>query len=210
MISRLRNLWPVRRLAAFAWGVWDAFLRDNKVIPPALAVLALFVFAWIVAGSFIGGPDDEPVSNRGEVAQTQDAEPPAPEIEAPDADSYAAYQSKDPFRQLFETAESDEATTQDDTDPDGSDPADDDTFDDPADDGTSDPLQDDDGDTSQGGPGGPVDDQYDDEQTMREDPTDAGDDDQTPDPATPAPEPDPDDLFDSGGDLPDPRGGARR
>lgn len=107
MLSRLRGLWPIRQFAVFAGGVWDTFLRDNKVIPPVLAVLALFVFSWIVVGSFIGEPDDEPVSNRGEVAQSEDGgQPPAPEIENPNVESYAAYQSKDPFRPLFETTES--------------------------------------------------------------------------------------------------------
>lgn len=119
MIGKLRGLWPVRRLAAFARGVWDTFLRDNKVIPAVLAVLALFVFAWIVAGSFIGAPD-EPVSSRQEVAQTPDQQdsqdsqnPPPPEVGNPNSDSYAAYESKDPFRQLFAPASSGEETTGD-------------------------------------------------------------------------------------------------
>jgi hypothetical protein len=78
-----------------------------------LALLALLVFAWIVAGAFFGGPDEEQVSNRAEVAQTQD--PPRrssrPRVEKNrDADSYAAYQFKDPFRQLVAPAETTAAT----------------------------------------------------------------------------------------------------
>jgi hypothetical protein len=90
------------------------FLRDNKVIPVVLALLALLVVAWIIAGAFLGGPDEEQVSNRAEVAQTRDpafADPPAPEVENRDADSYAAYQFKDPFRQLVAPAETTTAMT---------------------------------------------------------------------------------------------------
>ena len=101
-----------RRLSAFGSGFVDTFLRDNKVIPVVLALLALFVFAWVVAGALLGGPDEKPVSNRGEVAQAQDPpDPPAPEIQNRNLDSYAAYQSKDPFRQLFSPAETTTTTT---------------------------------------------------------------------------------------------------
>ena len=101
-----------RRLSAFASGFVDTFLRDNKVIPVMLALLALFVFAWVVAGALLDGPDEKPVSNRGEVAQAQDPpDPPAPEIQNRNLDSYAAYQSKDPFRQLFSPAETTTTTT---------------------------------------------------------------------------------------------------
>lgn len=222
MLSKLRGFWPARRAATFAEGivkgVWDTFLRDNKVIPPVLAVLALFVFAWILAGSFIGGPDDEPVSNRGDIAQSQGGQAPAPEIENPNADSYAAYQSKDPFRQLFETTEAAEADGDQtggnedgsDTDDSTGDPTDDSgTFDDGGsggsiDDGTSDP----DGSTSEGNPGA-GDDQYDNgAQPPRQDPTDADDDQYQAPPA----QTDDDGLLDSGGDLSDPyeRGGDIR
>jgi hypothetical protein len=100
-------------LAGLWSGFVDTFLRDNKVIPAVLALLALFVFAWVVAGAFLGGPE-EPVSNQTNVAQQEGAggsEPLAPDIENRDVESYAAYQSKDPFRQLLAPAESTEATT---------------------------------------------------------------------------------------------------
>ena len=103
-----------RRLVAVASGFVDTFLRDNKVIPLVLALLALFVLAWMVAGVFLSGPDEEPVSNRADVAQSQNSgatEPLAPEVENRNVDSYAAYQSKDPFRQLLAPAESTSATT---------------------------------------------------------------------------------------------------
>jgi Bacterial TSP3 repeat len=96
-----------RRLAAVGSGFVDTFLRDNRVLPPVLALLALLVFAWVVAGIFLGGPNDEQTSNRGDVAQSENPpanESPAPEVENRNAESYAAYQSKDPFRQLLPSA----------------------------------------------------------------------------------------------------------
>lgn len=86
----------------------DVFLRDNKVLPPVLALLALVVFAWVVAGVFFGGSDGERVSNQANVAQSQNVpgeDPVAPEAENRDVDSYAAYRNKDPFRQLLAPAE---------------------------------------------------------------------------------------------------------
>jgi hypothetical protein len=103
-----------RRVSAVGSGFVDTFLRDNRVIPIVLALLALLVFAWIVAGAFLGGPPKEPVSNRAEVAQAQNpptSDPSAPEVENPDVDTYAAYQFKDPFRQLFAPAGSTTPTT---------------------------------------------------------------------------------------------------
>jgi len=94
-----------RRLGTLGSGFVDTFLRDNRVIPPVLALLALLVFAWIVAGIFVGGPEDEQqAAKRVDIAQSEDvpgAEPLAPEVENRNVESYAAYQSKDPFRQLF-------------------------------------------------------------------------------------------------------------
>ena len=117
MLGRVRGSAPVRRLAGLWSGLVDTFLRDNKVIPAVLALLALFVFAWVVAGIFLDTPE-EPVSNQTNVAQQEDAgvsEPLAPNIENRDVESYAAYQSKDPFRQLLAPAETTEATSPEDT-----------------------------------------------------------------------------------------------
>ena len=117
MLGRLRGSGPARRLAGLWSAFVDTFLRDNKVIPAVLALLALFVFAWVVAGIFLDTPE-EPVSNQTNFAQQEDAggpEPPAPEIENRDVESYAAYQSKDPFRQLLAPAETTEATSPEDT-----------------------------------------------------------------------------------------------
>ena len=97
--------WVGRRVADLGRAFVDTFLRDNKLLPPILAVLALFVFAWVLAGVFVGGTDDQkPVAHRSELAQAESeaaADPPAPEIDNPNVDSYAAYRSKDPFRQIF-------------------------------------------------------------------------------------------------------------
>ena len=107
MLGRMREGWIGglgRRLAAIGSGFVDTFLRDNRVIPLVLALLALLVFAWVVAGIFLGDPDGEQVSSEANFAQSEDqpgTDPPAPEIENRNADSYAAYQSKDPFRQLL-------------------------------------------------------------------------------------------------------------
>ncbi len=98
----------LHRLRGFAQGFVDTFLRDNKVLPLVLALLALVVFAWVVAGAFVGGSDGESVSNQANVAQSQNvpvADPVAPEAENRDVESYAAYRSKDPFRQLLAPAE---------------------------------------------------------------------------------------------------------
>jgi len=84
----------------------DTFLRDNRLLPPVLALLALFVFAWVLAGVFIGGTDEQkPIAHRSEVAQANGAaagsDPAAPEVNNPNVDSYAAYRSKDPFRRIL-------------------------------------------------------------------------------------------------------------
>jgi len=92
-------------VADLARGLVDTFLRDNRVLPPVLALLALFVFAWVLAGVFLGGTDEQkPVAHRSEIAQANDAggsDPAAPQVDNPNVDSYAAYRSKDPFRQIM-------------------------------------------------------------------------------------------------------------
>ena len=100
-------------------GIVEALLRDNKVIPPVLALLSLLIFAWIAAGLFLDGAGEEPVSNQSATAQAertqlesaQSDDSPAPETENRDAESYAAYgQPKDPFRQLIEPAAAETTT----------------------------------------------------------------------------------------------------
>jgi hypothetical protein len=98
--------WVGRRAADFGRGLVDTFVRDNRLLPPVLALLALFVFAWVLAGAFIGGTKDQnPVAHRSEFAQADGAaagsDPAAPEVDNPNADSYAAYRSKDPFREVI-------------------------------------------------------------------------------------------------------------
>ena len=104
-----------QRLASVGSGLADTFLRDNKVIPPVLALLALLVFAWIVAGIFVGGPDEDEALNEANLAQSEDPvaaqEPLAPEVENRNVESFAAYQSKDPFRQLIASPEEMTAAT---------------------------------------------------------------------------------------------------
>ncbi len=104
-----------QRLAAVGSGLADAFLRGNKVIPPVLALLALLVFAWVVAGIFVGGPEKDQALNEANLAQSEDPaeaqEPLAPEVENRNVESFAAYQSKDPFRQLLTPPEEMTAAT---------------------------------------------------------------------------------------------------
>src|SRR5919199_3548684 len=74
--KRLRGGRPVlhslgQRLAAAGSGLADTFLRDNRVIPPVLALLALLVFAWIVAGIFVGGPEKDQALNGANLAQSE-------------------------------------------------------------------------------------------------------------------------------------------
>jgi hypothetical protein len=97
-----------RRVADLGSSLVDTFLRDNRLLPPVLALLALFVFAWVLAGAFLGGTDDQkPVSHRSEIAQADGAggsDPAAPQVDNPNVDSYAAYRSKDPFREIIAQA----------------------------------------------------------------------------------------------------------
>lgn len=90
-----------------------------------LAILAVLIFAGLVFGLVLGGGDQEQAVDQEIVPQSQEdgAEPPAPETENRDVDSYAAYEAKDPFRQLVAPADADTGgdttsagdTTEDDT-----------------------------------------------------------------------------------------------
>jgi hypothetical protein len=104
-----------RRVSAVISRIRDGLLHDNKVVPAVLGVLALLIFAWLVAGALIGGPDDEEeqqASNQASLAQGDDSdsgdtETPAPGVENRDSDaSYGGYDEgpKDPFRQLIPKA----------------------------------------------------------------------------------------------------------
>jgi hypothetical protein len=118
--DRLR--WLGRRLADFGTGFVDAFVRDNRVLPPVLAVLGLFIIAWVLAGVFMGEPDQKPVAHKADLAQRDRSQsnntnpgggPVSPGVENRDVNSYAAYRSKDPFRELLapETTAQEQTTT---------------------------------------------------------------------------------------------------
>ncbi len=108
-----------RRAAELGARIREGLLRDNKVVPPVLAVLALLIFAWLAAGVFMGQSAEEEeqrASNQASLGQTPeedldvgDPETPAPEAENRDADSFAAFEPKDPFRELIPKAESKKA-----------------------------------------------------------------------------------------------------
>jgi hypothetical protein len=119
-----------RELSAIIAHVRDGLLRDNKVVPAVLGVIALLIFAWLVAGALVGGPGDEEqqASNQASLAQgnnsdSGDTETPAPGVENRDSDaSYGSYDEgpKDPFRQLIPKAgEEDDNGGQDDRGGDG-------------------------------------------------------------------------------------------
>ena len=93
----------------------DGLLHDNKVVPAVLGVVALLIFAWLVAGAVIDGPGEEEqqqASNQAYLAQGNDSnsgdtETPAPGVENRDSDaSYGGYDEgpKDPFRQIIPKA----------------------------------------------------------------------------------------------------------
>src|SRR5215210_1067136 len=72
LVASLR--WVGRRAAGFGRDLVDTFLRDNRLVPPVLALLALFVSAWVLAGVFIGGTKDQkPAAHRSEIAQADGA-----------------------------------------------------------------------------------------------------------------------------------------
>ena len=118
---RYRNTQP-RRMSILGGSFVGSFIRDNsKVIPPILAVLAFLIFAWIVAGLFVEPNQDQPVAKQSAVSSSESAQTanpddnagtPAPDTENRNADSYAAYRSKDPFRALLDPASAAEGTTE--------------------------------------------------------------------------------------------------
>ena len=100
------------RVADAVSGLRDGLLRDNKVLPPVLAALALVIFAWLLAGAIIGDPgDEERVARQAaqpSVAQAPDdgsSDTPAPGVENRDNESLDVYESKDPFRELIPQAD---------------------------------------------------------------------------------------------------------
>jgi hypothetical protein len=107
VVDRLRLV--VRRMADLGSTLVDALVRDNRVLPPVLAVLALFIIAWILAGVFMGKPGQETVAHKADLGRSDLAQSdggksggnPAPGVENRDVDSYAAYRSKDPFREIL-------------------------------------------------------------------------------------------------------------
>lgn len=113
-----------QRMSLLGPGFSLAHLRSSKVIPPVLAVLAVLIFAWIVAGFFVNPTQEQQVANQSEIAQSNDQNGDgdgggsgniSPDTENRDTESYSAYESKDPFRTLVEPASTAEATTGDGT-----------------------------------------------------------------------------------------------
>jgi thrombospondin type 3 repeat protein len=99
--DRLRRM--RRRLADLGTGLVDALVRDNRVLPPVLAVLGLFLIAWVLAGAFMGETGQKTVAHKSGLAQSDNpgASPATPGVQNRDVNSYAAYRSKDPFREIL-------------------------------------------------------------------------------------------------------------
>ena len=117
---------PGTRIVEALGRLRDGLLRDNKVLPPVLAALALIIFAWLLAGVIIGDPgEEERVARQAaqpSVAQAPEdgggsSDTPAPSVENRDNESIDVYESKDPFRELFPPADAagDDAATGGDT-----------------------------------------------------------------------------------------------
>ena len=113
MIRRMQLLgpeprFPVTRVAALGDRVREGLLHDNKVLPAVLGVLALLIFAWLIAGALTGGPggeEEQQASSKASLAQAPDnnsdsgnSETPSPGADNRDTDSYAAFKAKDPFK----------------------------------------------------------------------------------------------------------------
>nr|MBA2442626.1 hypothetical protein [Rubrobacter sp.] len=76
-------------------------LRESRVVPAVLLVLAVGLVAWLLVPMVWSGEDSagEPVSSQPEVAQTpeppqEEPEAPAPAVENRNVASYSAFQSK--------------------------------------------------------------------------------------------------------------------
>ena len=110
--------------------VRDGLLQDNKVVPAVLGILALLIFAWLVAGTLIdgiGGEEEKQASNQASLApgvdsDSGDTETPAPGVDNRDSDaSYGGYDEgpKDPFRQILSKAGEEDANADQGGDPGG-------------------------------------------------------------------------------------------
>lgn len=102
-------------------------LGGNWVVPVALVLASLVIFGWVLFGLISKGSEEEPTVDPAAVSRSQEGNQPgegsdtlAPETENRDVDSYAAYEAKDPFRELVAPAEpeEDESTTEDTTEDD--------------------------------------------------------------------------------------------
>ncbi|CAN5540718.1 hypothetical protein BH24ACT22_BH24ACT22_13060 [soil metagenome] len=118
MFDRLRQLPIFQRLASAGHGTRGALSSDRgRILLVILTVLILLISAYLLFGVILRGAEDEPTatnsstfggSQEGTAQETPEtADLGAPEVENRDADAYAAYESKDPFRQLLDSANAD-------------------------------------------------------------------------------------------------------
>lgn len=77
----------------------------GKILQPALVLLALGAFAWFAAGILVRQPSTmAPVKPGQAQAEVTKPDTLAPQLSKRDVDSYAVYESKDPFRELLKPA----------------------------------------------------------------------------------------------------------
>lgn len=113
-----------QRLSAAGPRLRESLAGSNRILLVVLAVLALLLLVYLLFGVVLRGADEDPTTanqptvaeEQGGVTQESTAEesgnsdpsdPLAPDVENRDVDAYAAYESKDPFRQLLGSADSD-------------------------------------------------------------------------------------------------------
>jgi hypothetical protein len=88
----------------------EGMAQGARVGLMAVGVLGLFALAWVVSGLLIGGTSGQqsstvPEQTSADSERLEALENNAKENELPEDESYSAYQSKDPFRQLVAPAQ---------------------------------------------------------------------------------------------------------
>jgi hypothetical protein len=119
----LRQSAIFQRLSAAGPGLRGALSGNSRIAVIVLAVIVLLLAVYVLFGLVLRGTEDEQATvpqttvSEGLGATSQENttpeedeggdDPLAPEAENRNAEAYAAYESKDPFRQLLESAEAD-------------------------------------------------------------------------------------------------------
>lgn len=89
----------------------ETLIQNNRVLPIVLAGLVVLVLALVVFWFVLGGEESSEQAADQEIATQAQGESDtedsiSPEVENRNVDSYAAFEAKDPFRQIVEPADS--------------------------------------------------------------------------------------------------------